>query len=261
MVRGMNAFREFFRDVQSSYVLIGGAACDIWLERAGLSFRATKDLDIVLMLSALDRAFIERFNAFVRKGKYQNRQRSTGKRRYYRFFEPQDETFPSMLELFSKNPSDNVLTDGREIVPIPVDEDLSSLSAILMDEDYYQLLVNERRIVDGMAVVSVAGLLCLKMHAWLDLTVRVQSGATIDSRDVKKHKNDVFRLFFALQQNAPVTISESVRGDIARFLTALQMEPWDVIELGRKSGVGNPPASETIVADLARYFGAKLPAE
>ena len=48
MVRGLNKFREQFRDYGDQYVLIGGAACDLLMEEAGLDFRVTKNLDIVL---------------------------------------------------------------------------------------------------------------------------------------------------------------------------------------------------------------------
>ncbi len=94
MVRGLEKFREFFADYQDSYLLIGGAACELWLEHAELAFRATKDLDIVLLLAPLNRKFVVRFNDFVKQGKYENRQASTGKRQYFRFFDPQEDTFP-----------------------------------------------------------------------------------------------------------------------------------------------------------------------
>ena len=46
-MRGLNKFRKQFRAHSSQYLLIGGAACDLLMEEAGLEFRATKDLDIV----------------------------------------------------------------------------------------------------------------------------------------------------------------------------------------------------------------------
>jgi hypothetical protein len=58
MVRGIEIFRERFRDCQKSLVLIGGAACDEWFSRLGLSFRATRDLDIVLILEAVSEEFV-----------------------------------------------------------------------------------------------------------------------------------------------------------------------------------------------------------
>lgn len=48
MVRGLDVFRDFFAGSADQFVLIGGTAATLAMERAGLTFRATKDLDIVL---------------------------------------------------------------------------------------------------------------------------------------------------------------------------------------------------------------------
>jgi hypothetical protein len=42
-------------------ILIGGAACDFWLTGLGINFRATKDLDIILIVEALEKPLTERF--------------------------------------------------------------------------------------------------------------------------------------------------------------------------------------------------------
>lgn len=48
MVKGLDIFRQHFAAVADQYVLIGGTAATLAMEEAGLDFRATKDLDIVL---------------------------------------------------------------------------------------------------------------------------------------------------------------------------------------------------------------------
>ncbi|MBU6300870.1 MAG: hypothetical protein KGS60_04900 [Verrucomicrobia bacterium] len=54
MIKGIDIFRERFRGFPDSLVLIGGAACDEWFSHLGMSFRATRDLDIVdTILSAI----------------------------------------------------------------------------------------------------------------------------------------------------------------------------------------------------------------
>ena len=53
MIKGLDVFRDHFKDFQGSYVLIGGVACYLVMEEAGVDFRATKDLDIVLCAEAL----------------------------------------------------------------------------------------------------------------------------------------------------------------------------------------------------------------
>jgi hypothetical protein len=117
-------------------VLIGGAACDLLMGEAGLEFRATKDLDIVLCVEALDVSFVRSFWEFVRAGKYQVQQSATGESRYYRFLKPENDEYPFMLELFSRKPDMLDPVEGAHLTPIPVDDEISSLSAILMNEAY-----------------------------------------------------------------------------------------------------------------------------
>ncbi len=59
MVRGLEIFQERFAACVDQYVLIGGTAASLTMEEAGLEFRATKDLDIVLHVEALTPAFGE----------------------------------------------------------------------------------------------------------------------------------------------------------------------------------------------------------
>ncbi len=67
MVKGLNIFREHFKGFEDRYVLIGGTASSIIMEEAGAEFRATKDLDIVLCIEALDSAFVQKILGFYRK--------------------------------------------------------------------------------------------------------------------------------------------------------------------------------------------------
>ena len=39
MVKGIETFENFFRDFSQEYVLIGGTACDLLMEEAGIEFR------------------------------------------------------------------------------------------------------------------------------------------------------------------------------------------------------------------------------
>lgn len=69
MVKGLDKFREYFADFSEQYVLIGGAACDIFFNEVGADFRATKDLDVVLVVEALTKEFGQLFwSSFVREG-------------------------------------------------------------------------------------------------------------------------------------------------------------------------------------------------
>lgn len=225
MIKGLDKFREHFAGFADHYVLIGGAASDLVMEDAGLKFRATKDLDIVLCIEALDVEFAKAFWAFVVAGGYQNQQRSTGKKIFYRFSKPTDKTYPVMLELFSRNPDNMVLGDDSHLIPIPITEDVSSLSAILLDEDYYHFLHQHKIGIDGVQVVTPACLIPLKAKAWLDLSERREAGEQVDSKEVKKHKYDVFRLFQIISPDLRVDLPKAVSRDMERFFSAISEEP------------------------------------
>ena len=96
MVRGLEVFREYFAGHADQFVLIGGTAATLAMEAAGLEFRATKDLDIVLHIEALSSEFGAVFWRFIEAGRYEIRQASdTGKPIFYRFQKPADETLSS----------------------------------------------------------------------------------------------------------------------------------------------------------------------
>ena len=50
MVTGIDSFKEWFKGSEEQYAIIGGTACDILMTEEGLDFRATKDIDLFLIL-------------------------------------------------------------------------------------------------------------------------------------------------------------------------------------------------------------------
>lgn len=123
MVRGLQRFVDYFRGFEDSYILIGGAACDVWLTEQGLSFRATKDLDLVLIVEAMTPGFFERFLEFIRAARYGSHQKGGDRPVFYRFCKPVDPEFPYMIELLCRNHLD--LPAGFHLTPIPAGEDMA----------------------------------------------------------------------------------------------------------------------------------------
>ena len=204
-------------------MLIGGTAATLAMEEAGLEFRATKDLDIVLHIEALSPAFGEVFWSFVEAGRYEIRQASdTGKPVYYRFQKPADERFPVMLELFCRAPSGIKLAEGSHLTPIPIDEAVASLSAILLDDAYYEFILAGRKEVDGLPWVGEDRLIPLKASAWLDLGERQAKGERVDTRDIRKHANDVLRLSQLLSPEVRIPVAARIAEDLIRFLDGIE---------------------------------------
>jgi hypothetical protein len=231
MVKGLEVFKEFFRGFGEQYVLIGGTACDIVFEEADLPFRATKDLDMVLIIEALTPEFGRRFWEFVGAGGYENRAKSTGAPQFYRFDKPKTPGYPYMIELFARSDSvfDNDVYDCR---PIPLGEEISSLSAILLNSDYYQLLLTGKTVLSDVTVLPHTYLVLFKAKAWLDLTERKALGQQIDEKDIRKHKNDVARLAALLTGNEACAVPASVFEDMKQFIDAFEKSPPDIKALG-----------------------------
>lgn len=76
MVTGMDTFRRHFAGFEDSFVIIGGAACDEWFTRLGGRFRVTRDIDMVLLLEAIQPRFFSQLWAFIRSGGYDVGQRT-----------------------------------------------------------------------------------------------------------------------------------------------------------------------------------------
>lgn len=232
MVTGLDRFREHFREYTDQFVLIGGSACDLVMMDVGQRFRATKDLDIVLLMEKLTPDFGRVIWEFIRLGGYTARERDTGGKQYYRFSKPTDADFPAMLELFSQSPDGFVLPDGSTLTPIPIGEDVASLSAILLDQAYYGFLRGGKREMNGLPIVGAEHLMVLKMKAWLDLSARRAGGEEVDRDNVAKHKRDVFRLFPIADPAFTAEVPDPIRSDIHEFLKAMESEEMDLKGLG-----------------------------
>lgn len=55
----------YFAGLENQYVVVGGTACSVLFDDAGAEFRATKDIDMVLIVEALTKEFAEKFFQFV----------------------------------------------------------------------------------------------------------------------------------------------------------------------------------------------------
>lgn len=226
MVKGLEVFQEYFKDYADQYVLIGGAACSISFDIQEISFgRTTKDLDIVLIVEAQTKAFGQRFWQFIRDGQYQNRAKSDGTPQFYRFDKPANSRFPKMIELFSR--SSQILDDDAVLTPIHIDDDVSSLPAILLNDAYYQALLDGRDEINGLSVLRPEWLIPFKAKAWLDL--REKTG--VDSSNIKKHRNDVIRIASELMLK-PISLSDEIKSDMAMFIDSFDVSAAELKSLG-----------------------------
>jgi len=207
MVNGLKLFKERFQSFDDCYTVIGGTACSVLMENATLEFRATQDIDMILLVeSTRFNEFADQFLKFIEDGGYGCEERKNGTKRLFRFIEPQTAGYPTMIELFSKNALN--MKGKRRITYVKTDKDSSGLSAMLLSDEYYNLAMQGREKIDGVWTLRAPYLIPLKMYAWLNLN---------------KHKYDVFRLLLLLSDEN-ISCNEKIRDDIAHFIEAMNHE-------------------------------------
>lgn len=225
MVKGLDIFQQYFEGFTNQYVLIGGTACSISFEEQSVHFgRTTKDLDVVLIVEAQTKAFGDKFWQFIHDGGYQHRARSSGEPQFYRFDKPSDPRFPKMIELFAR--SSWILKENAILTPIHIDDSVSSLSAILLNNAYYQALLEGRDVIGGLSILRPEWIIPFKAKAWLDL--REKTGT--DSADIKKHRNDIIRIASEIVLQ-PCSLPDEVRADMKTFIEAFEVTSLELKNL------------------------------
>jgi hypothetical protein len=252
MVRGLDIFKKYFEQYPNNYVIIGGTACDIHIGEAGLTPRATKDIDIILVVEALNSEFVKQFWQFILDGNYERKEKSAGERKYYRFMKPENQRFPYQIELFSRIP-DLINLDGQaHLTPIPLGEDLSSLSAILLNDEYYKYILEHSMFINGLHHAKTNALICLKAKAYLEISARISSGSREDVKQINKHRGDVFRLAVMLTQNDIFTLPKVIQTDMQAFANAISNNLPDKA-IYKEMGLGNTSV-EKVFDLLLRAF-------
>jgi hypothetical protein len=255
MVNGLAKFKEYFDSYSDNYVIIGGTACDIIMDDAGFIPRTTKDIDIILVIEALNSDFVKMFWQFVVDGNYEKKEHSGDQRKYYRFMNPENHEFPYQIELFSKKPDLIVFNKDSYLTPIPVDEDLSSLSAILLSEEYYSYLIEHSVVENGLHLAKTEALICLKAKAFLEISTRIEEGSNEDKKHLRKHKNDIFRLTVMLAENDLFILPETIKANMQDFanLCARELPDNDIFKIVGMTGI----KSEKVLEQIIKTFNLK----
>ena len=250
MVTGFTKFKEKFQGFENQYVVIGGTACDLLMENEDMTFRATKDVDIVLIVESITAEFGKAFWEYIKEAEYEHKNKSTGNTQFYRFTSPKSKEYPFMIEIFSKKPEFMALDESAVLTPLPIDDEISSLSAILLNDAYYDLLKDGQVILDGIPVLKEICLIPFKAKAWIDLNERKGNGEAVDSKNIKKHKNDVFRLGQLLTAESRQALGEDIANDMKHFLNEMEKENVDLKALGVRGF-----SQESMISLLKNCYG------
>jgi hypothetical protein len=260
VVRGLNLFCERLRAHADSFVLIGGAACDEWFGARGLTFRATKDLDIALVVETPDREVVTALRQFIADGGYEIRQRANGRPIAYRFANPADDRFPAMVELFAPGLAELNVIPGHAVIPVWSEIGHHGLSAILLDDACFEIIRSHYEVRHGLRFATAAALIPLKARAWLNLAARRAGGETVDSHDVDKHRNDVFRLAGTLPGQRGPSLPGWASEDLAAFLSRFPDDStdWQGILESVRLTLGVRPRPADLRRAVSTYFGLSV---
>lgn len=237
MIKGLDHFKKNFSQFSDDYVLIGGVASFLQLESMGAPrVRPTKDLDIVLMAHP-SQEFLKQFKAYIKAGGYQIESDQDKNPRFYRFTEPSVADYPVMIELFASLPSGIKLYENQQIIPISKKEGVDSLSAILVDDEYFSLIKkNIEKTGDGFPILGTLGLIPLKAHAYIDLKTKGE-----DSKKWKKHRSDIINLAVtSLDGQKKETLLGKVLEDFKAFISQMKSELDESIVQGATDQKINP---------------------
>ena len=230
-MEGLEIFKEAFEAYSDNYVIIGGTACDITMQGTVVRPRATHDIDMTVIVENMTPSFAKRFWEFVKEAGYcpEKRKQIEGepaKYELYRFVDGKT-GYPEMIELLSRHP--DILGEPSNLViePLPIDGDVSSLSAIIMDDDFYHFTIKHSKLTDGVRHADSAALVCLKTRAYLNLLQDKAEGKHVNSKDIKKHRSDVLKNVVIITDesiSAPMAIVDCVKD----FVSSIRAD-WDTL--------------------------------
>jgi hypothetical protein len=219
------------------------------VEKVSLSGRQVI-LIFILIVEALNKEFVDHFYEFIKSGEYAQAEVNS-KKCFYRFHQPQAQGYPTMLELFARKPETLKGDYDCHIVDIQPDEEASSLSAILLEKDYYDFLMAQSTIDDGVHAANEYALVCLKIKAYLNNKELKEKGVDIQNDKILKHRRDVIRLAIALDPAQAVSIPENIQSDFNQFLEMLESDQQNVQNIINGLGFGRLAFSE--ITDRLRH--------
>ena len=238
MLVGFDKFSEVMRNHNEQFVVIGGTACEAALEDTGIARRATRDIDMVVIIEQLSAEFIAQLWHFFQDGGYKASRRTNRSGRsvyaFYRFEHPTKDDYPAKIEILARQAEYMFGMDEARIEPIVDDEALYSLSAIIMDDDVYQFTIRHWEEYRGVRMASPTALVCLKARAYLNLLQDRAAGKHVNTEDIKKHRRDVLMLL-ATGKVEDTVVPMSIYQTFQDFISAMRELPLN--DLAKSLGV------------------------
>jgi len=242
---GLSHFQNYCKDLDDNYVIVGGFATLMLLDRELEGHgKATFDIDLVLLTNnSIEMS--QRIKQYIKDGDYTIQIGEKNQYRYYRFIKPQKENFAKEIELFASNENDLALEDSQRIIPIDPEEGLYSLSAIMLDPEYFEMIKNNVDKSVKAPCTNTQATIMLKMSAFCDLRDR-------NDRKWKKHRRDILKLALLLTGDEHIKLIGRMKYDFERFLSHIEneLDPKAI----KSFGDGLPIDKDQIIEVMKQVF-------
>jgi len=239
MVKGISTFIEHFKGFEKHYRIIGGTACDVFISENGFTPRATNDIDLLIVIEVYDAVFNAVLWNFIAAAGYKSLQKEASEQKFYRFSDPSMAGYPEQIELLCRNSGIIKVPEDRTIISVSSENDLSHLSAIILEDEYYTYTLNNSHIVNGIHIAGVNALICLKAYAYINMETQKQSGMKFQSKEIEKHWRDVMRLTVLLRDTDTFYLPQRMRNDLSDFIKRMKTKNPDVRIFLKSMGISN----------------------
>ena len=206
---GLSHFEAHFRELKDQYVIVGGFATLMLLREIPNHGKATHDIDLVL-LTTTSAEMTAKIKTYIKEGAYTIQKGQQDRYQYYRFVNPQVEGYAKEIELFAAEEYGIELDEGQCIIPIDPEEGLYSLSAIMLDREYFDMIKSNIEEIEGIPYSNTLATMLLKMSAVYDLYHKGDD-------KWKKHRRDILKLTLLLTGEERLVLTGRMIGDVTFF--------------------------------------------
>lgn len=242
---GLSHFQDYCKDLDDNYVVVGGFATIMHLDRELEGHgKATFDIDLVLLTNN-SVEMSQRIKQYINDGEYKIQIGEKDQYKYYRFIEPQKQNFAKEIELFASNENDLELENSQRIIPVDPEEGLYSLSAIMLDPEYFEMIKNNVDKTNRAPCTNTQATMMLKMSAFYDLKSR-------DDKKWKKHRRDIVKLALLLTGEEQIKLTGRMKQDFDSFIKHLNDEVDQ--KMIKSFGDGLPIDKEQIIEVMEQVF-------
>lgn len=187
----------------------------------------------------------KKIKQYITEGKYDIQVGEKDQYKYYRFNNPKIENFAKEIELFASNENELELDEGQRILPIDPEEGLYSLSAIMLDPEYFEMIKSNINKSGEAPCTNTQATIMLKMSAFYDLRSR-------EDRKWRKHRRDILKLSLLLTGEEEIKLTGRMKEDFNSFIQHLEEE---LDQKSIKSFVdGLPIYKDQVIEVLERVF-------